>query len=63
MTATFTAPLAALTLSSLDDADQGVASGVNNAMSQLAGLLAVVILPAVAGLSGVSFCDPAFAAG
>jgi EmrB/QacA subfamily drug resistance transporter len=61
--ATFTAPLAAVTLGSLDDADQGVASGVNNAMGQLAGLLAVVILPALAGLGGVGFGDPAFAAG
>jgi hypothetical protein len=32
-------------------------------MGQLAGLLAVVILPAVAGLSSVSFSDPGFAAG
>ena len=61
--ATFTAPLAAVTLGSLDDADQGVASGVNNAMGQLAGLLAVVVVPTMAGLSGVSFGDPAFAAG
>jgi MFS family permease len=61
--ATFTAPLAATALGSLDDADQGVASGVNNAMGQLAGLLAVVTLPAIAGLAGRSFGDPAFAAG
>jgi MFS family permease len=61
--ATFTAPLAAVTMGSLDEADQGVASGVNNAMGQLAGLLAVVILPSLAGLAGVTFGDPAFAAG
>jgi hypothetical protein len=61
--ATFTAPLAAVTMGSLDEADQGVASGVNNAMGQLAGLLAVVILPSLAGLAGISFGDPAFAAG
>jgi EmrB/QacA subfamily drug resistance transporter len=61
--ATFTAPLAAVTMGTLDDADQGVASGVNNAMGQLAGLLAVVFLPAVAGLGGVSFGEPAFASG
>jgi MFS family permease len=61
--ATFTAPLAAVTMGSLDEADQGVASGMNNAMGQLAGLLAVVVLPAVAGLAGVTFGDPAFAAG
>jgi EmrB/QacA subfamily drug resistance transporter len=61
--AVFTAPLAALTMGSLDDTDQGVASAVNNAMGQLAGLLAVVILPAVAGLAGVGFGSPEFATG
>jgi EmrB/QacA subfamily drug resistance transporter len=62
--AAFTAPLATVTLSALDDTDQGVASGVNNAMGQLAGLLAIIILPAAAGLAGSSsFGGPAFAAG
>lgn len=61
--AAFTAPLVAATFGALDHADQGVASGVNNAMGQLAGLLAIAILPAVAGLSGVPLSDPAFAAG
>jgi MFS family permease len=61
--ATFTAPLVAATFGALDHADQGVASGVNNAMGQLAGLLAVAVLPAVAGLSGVPLSDPAFAMG
>lgn len=32
-------------------------------MGQLAGLLAVVLLPALAGLAGIDFGDPAFAAG
>jgi EmrB/QacA subfamily drug resistance transporter len=59
----FTAPLAAVTLSALDEGEQGVASGMNNAMGQLAGLLAVAILPAIAGLAGVGFGDPAFAVG
>jgi predicted MFS family arabinose efflux permease len=61
--ATFSAPLAAVTLGSLDDADQGLASGVNNAMGQFGGLLAIDVLPAMAGLAGVNFGDPAFAAG
>jgi hypothetical protein len=47
--ATFTAPLATATMSALDDEDQGVASGVNNAVGQLAGLLAIIVLPALAG--------------
>jgi EmrB/QacA subfamily drug resistance transporter len=52
--AMFTAPLAAATMSALDDEDQGIASGVNNAMGQLAGLLAIIMLPALAGLAGAS---------
>jgi MFS family permease len=59
----FTAPLAAVTLGALDEGEQGAASGMNNAMGQLAGLLAVAILPAIAGLGGVGFGDPAFAEG
>jgi EmrB/QacA subfamily drug resistance transporter len=61
--ASFTAPLASATLSALDEGEQGVASGMNNAMGQLAGLLGIVILPAIAGLAGVGFDDPAFVAG
>jgi MFS family permease len=61
--ALFTAPLSTVTISALDEGDQGVASGMNNAMGQLAGLLAVAILPAIAGLAGVGFDDPAFATG
>jgi EmrB/QacA subfamily drug resistance transporter len=61
--AMFTAPLASATFGSLDEADQGIASGVNNAMSQLAGLLAIVLLPLVSGLGGVRLGDPAFAVG
>jgi len=61
--ATFTAPLAAAAMSALDDEDQGIASGVNNAMGQLANLLAIIVLPALAGLAGASrFAGPAFIA-
>jgi MFS family permease len=59
--AMFTAPLAAAAMSALDDQDQGVASGVNNAVGQLAGLLAIIMLPAMAGLAGASrFAGPEF---
>lgn len=61
--ATFTPPLVAATFGALDQSDQGVASGVNNAMGQLAGLLAIATLPAAAGLSGASLSGPDFAAG
>lgn len=61
--ATFTAPLAAATMGALEESDQGVASAFNNIMGQLAGLLAVVLLPTAAGLAGVAFSDPSFSLG
>jgi EmrB/QacA subfamily drug resistance transporter len=61
--AIFTAPLASVTIGALDDGDQGVASGVNNAMGQLAGLLGIAILPVAAGLAGVALDDDRFADG
>ncbi len=57
------APLTATALGALADEQSGLASGVNNAMSRIAQLLAVPLLPLAAGISrvdevmGVRFSD------
>lgn len=52
------APLTATVLDSAADRHAGVASGVNNAIARAAGLLAVAVVPTVAGLSGDDYTDP-----
>jgi predicted MFS family arabinose efflux permease len=61
--ATLGAPLTSATLSAVGADVQGVASGVHNTVGQLAGLLMIAVLPAVAGLSGLGFDDPDFGSG
>ena len=51
------APLTAAVLGSVPDDLAGAASGINNATARTAGLLAVVVVPGVAGLSSAGIGD------
>jgi EmrB/QacA subfamily drug resistance transporter len=52
-------PLTASAMNSAPDSMAGLASGVNNAVSRVAGLLWIAALPPIAGLTGAAYTHPA----
>jgi len=51
-------PLTASAMNSAPDSLAGLASGVNNAVARVAGLLWIAALPPVTGLTGAAYTDP-----
>ncbi len=51
-------PITATVLASASERHSGIASGVNNAVARVASLLAVALLPPIAGLTGNRFYVP-----
>ena len=57
--ATTVAPLTATAMAALPSAHAGLASAVNNDVSRIGGLVAVALLPALAGMAGRTYLHPA----
>jgi len=57
--ATNVAPLTATALAAAPAEHSGIASAVNNDVARAAGLIAVAVLPALAGLTGAAYLHPA----
>jgi EmrB/QacA subfamily drug resistance transporter len=53
------APLTATAMASAGSEHAGVASAVNNDVARIGGLIAVAVLPSVAGITGMSYLHPA----
>lgn len=51
-------PLTASAMNSAPDSLAGLASGVNNALARVAGLLWIAALPPITGLTGAAYTDP-----
>jgi EmrB/QacA subfamily drug resistance transporter len=57
--AVMVAPLTATAMASAGSEHAGVASAVNNDVARIGGLIAVAVLPAIAGITGKSYLHPA----
>ena len=51
-------PLTATAMNAAPDSLAGLASGVNNAVARVAGLLWIAALPPLTGLTGAAYTDP-----